>query len=154
MQCLRYKENHEGASERRQEQTSATLYRKILISWSSGLGILIFLYQIEGNYASFILNEKYPNSEIQTLRYKENRKAVLERRQEQPSVTLYRKILISWSSGFGILIFLYQIKGNYVGVIVKEKYRNSEMQSLRYKENAHIVVIGFRNFNFSISNKR
>ena len=28
---MRYKENHKAVSERRQEQTSATLYRKILI---------------------------------------------------------------------------------------------------------------------------
>ena len=64
---------------------------------------------------------------MQSLRYKENRKAASGRRQEKPNATLYSKILISWSSGLKILIFLYRIKGNYVGVIVKEKYRNSEM---------------------------
>ena len=105
MKSLRYKENRKAVTERRQEQTSTTLYRKILISWSSGFGILILLYQIKDNLSSFIVKEKYCNSEMQTLRYKENRKAVTERRQEQPSATLYRKILISWSSGFGILIF-------------------------------------------------
>ena len=85
------------------------------------------------------MKEKYRNSEMQSLRYKENRKAVSDRRQEQTSAMLYRKILISWASGFGILIFLYQIKGNYGRVIVKEKYRNSEMQSWRYKENRKAV---------------
>ena len=104
--------NRKAVSERRQEKPSATLYRKILISWSSGFGILIFLYQLKGNYESFIVKEKYRNSEMQSLRYKENCKAVSETRQEQPGKTLYRKILISWSSGFGILIFLYPIKGN------------------------------------------
>ena len=83
MQSLRYKENRKAVSERREEQTSATVYRKILISWASGFGILIFLYQIKGNYASFIVKEKYLNSEMQSLRYEENRKAVSERRQEQ-----------------------------------------------------------------------
>ena len=38
------------------------------------------------------MKEKYQNSEMQSLRYKENRKAVSERRQEQTSATLYRKI--------------------------------------------------------------
>ena len=95
MQSLRYKENRKAISERRQEQTSATLYRKILICGSSGFGILIFLYQIKDNQASFIVKEKYRNSEMQSLRYKENRKAVSERRQEKPSAMLYRKILIS-----------------------------------------------------------
>ena len=85
------------------------------------------------------MKEKYRNSEMESLRYKENRKAVLERRQEQPSATLYRKMLISWSSGFVILIFLYKIKGMEARFIVKEKYRNSEMQSLRYKENRKAV---------------
>ena len=56
--------------------------------------------------ASFIVKETYRNSKMESLRYKENRKTVSERRQEQTSATLYRKILISWSSGFGILIFL------------------------------------------------
>ena len=79
------------------------------------------------------MKEDYQNSEMHNLRYKENRKAVSERRQEQPIATLYRKILISWSSGFGILIFLYQVKGNLASFIVKEKYQNSEMESLRYK---------------------
>ena len=87
------------------------LYRKILISWSSGFGILLFLYQIKAKAVSFVVESKYWNSEIQILRYKENRKGVSKRRQEQPSATLYRKMLISWSSGFGILIFLYQIEG-------------------------------------------
>ena len=79
---------------------------KMLISWSSGFGFLIFLYQIKDNYAGFIVKEKYRNSEMHSLRYKENHKAVSERREEQPSATLYRKMLISWSSGFGIIIFL------------------------------------------------
>ena len=135
MQSLRYKENRKAVSERRQEQPRATLYRKILISWSSGLGIRIFLYQIKGNQESLIVKEKYRNSDMQSFRYKENPQGVSERRQEQPSATLCRKIIISWSPGFGILICLYQIKGNQAGLIVKEKYRNSEMQSLRYKEN-------------------
>ena len=95
MQSLKYKENRKAVSETRQEQPSATLYRKILISWSSGFGILIFLYQLKGNYESFIVKEKYRNSEMQSLRYKENRKAVSDRRQEQPSATLDRKLLIS-----------------------------------------------------------
>ena len=94
MESLKYKENHKGVSEKRQEQTSATLYRKILISWSSGFGILIFLYEIKGYSASFFEKEKYRNSEMQSLRYKENHKAVSERRQEQPSAMLYRKMLI------------------------------------------------------------
>ena len=81
------------------------------------------------------MKEKDWNSEMQSLRYKENRKAVSERRQEQQSATLYRKMLISWSSGFGILVFLYQMKSNWASFIMKEKYWNSEMQSLRYKEN-------------------
>ena len=50
---------------------------------SSGFGILIFLYQIKGNYASFIVKEKYRNSEMQSLTYKENRKPLSERRHEQ-----------------------------------------------------------------------
>ena len=83
MQSLRYKENREGASERRNKQTSATLYRKIVICGSSGFRILIFLYQIKGNEVSFILKEKYQNSEMQSMRYKENCKAVSKRRQEQ-----------------------------------------------------------------------
>ena len=77
---MRYKENREGASERKQEQASAMLYRKILISRASGFRILIFLYQIKGNQASFIVKEKYQNSEMRSLRYKENRKPVSERR--------------------------------------------------------------------------
>ena len=44
---------------------------------------------------------------MQSFRYKENRKAGSESRHEQPSATLYRKMLISWSSGFGIRISLY-----------------------------------------------
>ena len=112
MQSLRYKENRKAISERTEEQQSATLYRKILISWSSGFGILIFLYSIKDKLASLIVKEKYRNSEMQNLRYKENRKAVIERRQVQLSATVYRKVLISWSSGFGILIFVYKIKGN------------------------------------------
>ena len=139
MQSLRNKENRKAVLERRQEQTSATLYRKILISWASGFGILIFLYQMKGNQASFIVKEKYRNSEMQSLRYKENHEGALERRQKQTTATLYRKILISWASGFGILIFLYQIKGNQASFIVKEKYRNSEMHSLRYKEKRKAV---------------
>ena len=69
-----------------------------------------------------MVKEKYRTSEMQSLRYKENRKAVSERRHEQPNATLYSKIVISWSWGFGILIFLYQIKGNYASFIVKEKF--------------------------------
>ena len=121
MDMLRYKENRKAVSERRQEKPSATLYRKILISWSSGFEILIFLYQIKDHQARFIVKEKYRNSQLQSLRYKENRKAVSERRQEKASATLYRKILISWASGFGILIFLYQIIGNQARFIVREK---------------------------------
>ena len=112
MQSLRYKENRKAVSERRQEQPSATLYMKMLISSSSGFGMLIFLYQIKDKLASLIVKEKYWNSEMQNLRYKENHKAVLERREEQLSATWYRKILISWSSDFGFLIFLYQMKDN------------------------------------------
>ena len=48
-----------------------------------GFGILIFLYQTEGNYASFMVNQRYRNSEMQTLRYEENRRAVSERRKDQ-----------------------------------------------------------------------
>ena len=64
----------------------------------------------KGKEVRFIVKEKYRNSEIQSLRYEENGKAVSERRQEKPSATLYRKILISWSSAFGTLIFLHPIK--------------------------------------------
>ena len=56
---------------------------------------------------------------MQSLRYKENRKAVSERRQEESSATLYTKMLISGSSGFGILMFLYQINGNEARFVVK-----------------------------------
>ena len=49
MGTLRDKENRKGVSERFKEQRSATLYRKIFISWSSGLGILIFFFQIKVN---------------------------------------------------------------------------------------------------------
>ena len=145
------------------------LYRKMLISWSSAFEILVFLYQIKDNQARFIVKEKYRNSEMQSLRYKENCKAVSETRQEQPGKKLYRKILISLSPGFVILIFLYQIKANQASFILKEKYWNTEIQSLRYKENRkavserrqeqpsatlYILVIGFRNSNFFISNQR
>ena len=108
MQSFRYKKNRKAVSERKQEKPSATLYRKLLISWSSGFRILISLYQINGNSVSFIVKETYRNSEMQSFRYKENRKAVSERRQEKASATLYRKILISWSSGFGNSNFLYE----------------------------------------------
>ena len=97
------------------------------------------LYQIEDNQERFIVKEKYRNSEMQSLRYKENREGASERRQEQTSATLYRKILISLSSGFGILILLNEIKGNQASFIVKEKYWSSEMHSLRYKENCKPV---------------
>ena len=129
MQSLRYKENRKAVSERGQEQWRAMLYKKVLICASSGFGILIFLYEIKGKETRYIVKSKYPNSKMQSLRYKENRKAVSERRQEQTSATLYRKILISWSSGFGILIFLYQIKGKETSFILKSKYQNSEMQA-------------------------
>ena len=119
MLSLRYKENRKAVSERRQEQPSAALYRKMLISWSSGFGILISLYQIKGYQERFTMKEKYQNWEMQSLRYKENRKAVSERREEQLSATLYRKMLISWSSGFGIIVFLYKIKDNYESFIAK-----------------------------------
>ena len=119
MQSLRYKENRKAVSERRQEKPSATLYRKILISWSYGFGILIFLYRIKGKEARFFLKYKYRNSEMQSLRYKENSKAVSERSQEQSSATLYRKMLLSWSLGYGILIFIYQIKGKEARFIDK-----------------------------------
>ena len=99
MQSLRYKETREGASERRQEQTSAMLYIKMLISWASGFGILIFLFQIKHKETSFTVSFTDRNSEMQSLRYEENRKAVSKRRQEQSSATLYRKILICGSSG-------------------------------------------------------
>ena len=39
------------------------------------------------------------------MTYKENRKGISERRQEKPRATLYRKMLISWSSGFGFSNF-------------------------------------------------
>ena len=57
---------------------------------------------------------------MQRLRYKENRNAVSERRQEQTSAMLYRKILICGSSGFGILIFFISNK-RYVGKLYCEK---------------------------------
>ena len=109
IESLRYKKNRKAVSERRQEQPSAALYRKILISWSSGFGILIFLYQIKGNQASFIVKETYRNSEMQSLRYKESRKAVSERREEQPSATLNSKILIFLFHNKAFLIIFYLI---------------------------------------------
>ena len=136
---LEIQRNRKAVSETRQEQCSAMLYKKLLICASSGFRILIFFYEIKDNQASFILKEKYRNSEMQSLRYKENREGASERRQEQTSTTLYRKILISWASGFGIVIFIYQIKGNQEIFIVKGKYQNSEMESLRYKENRKAV---------------
>ena len=75
------------------------------------------------------------NSERQSLRYEEDRKAVSERRQEQSSTTLYRNMLIPWSWGFVILLFLYQIKAKEGNVIVSFIDRNSELQSLRYEKN-------------------
>ena len=96
MQSLRYEENRKAVSQRRQEQSSATLYRKMLISWSSGSRILILLYQIKGKEISFIVKSKYQNSEMQFLRYEESRKALSQRRQEQSSTTLYRKIVKPW----------------------------------------------------------
>ena len=69
------------------EQSSATVYRKMLIAWSSGSRILIFLYQIKDKETSFIVKSKYHNSEMQNLRYEENHKAVSERRQDQTSAT-------------------------------------------------------------------
>ena len=67
---------------------------------------------------------------MQSMRYEEMCKAVAQRMQEQSITTLYR-MLKSWSSGSGILIFLYQIKGKETSFIVESKYRTSEMYSLR-----------------------
>ena len=77
-------------------------------------------------------------------------------------------MIISWSSGFGILIFLYQIKAKKQAFILSLRVRNSDMQSLRYEENrtgvgknnqarrctknAHIQVIWFKNSNSFMSN--
>ena len=72
---------------------------------------------------------------MQSLRYEETRKEVSQRRQEQSSTTLYKKMLITWSSGFGILIFLYQIKAKEVSFILRFTDLNLEMESLRYEEN-------------------
>ena len=66
---------------------------------------------------------------MQSFRYIENCKAVSQRRQEQSSATLYTKMLISWSSGFRIPIFLYQIKGKEVSVIVE--FGDSELEIRR-----------------------
>ena len=50
--------------------------QKMLISRSSGLGILILLCQIKTKEASFILRFTVRNSVMQSLRYEENRKGV------------------------------------------------------------------------------
>ena len=65
------------------------------------------------------MKEKYRNSEMHSVRYKETRRAVSERRKEESSATLYRKMLISGSSSFGILMFLYQIEAKEAKFIVK-----------------------------------
>ena len=78
-------------------------------------------------------------------------------------------MIISWSSGFGILIFLYKIKAKKAAFILSFRVRNSEMETLRYEENgkgvgknnqarrctknAHIFVIWFRNSKYFISNQ-
>ena len=82
-------------------------HMRVIGFWNSN-----FFISNQRQLGKLYLKEKYRNSEMQSLRYKGNREGASERRQEQTSATLYRKILISWASGFGILIFLYQIKGN------------------------------------------
>ena len=70
------------------------------------------------------------NSDMQSLRYEENCKAVSERRQEQSSATLCRlcrKMLISWSSGFGFQCFTYQIKAKKASFILTFEYLNSDI---------------------------
>ena len=83
---------------------------------------------------------------MQSLRYKENRKVESERRREKPSATLYRKILISRSSGLGI-----RQARRCIGSIKKKA---GTMKRDVVLENAHILVIGFWNSNFFISNQR
>ena len=78
-----------------------------------------FLYQIKAKEVSFTVSFIDWNSEMQSWRYQENSKAVSERRQEQSSVTLYRKLLLFWLSGIGILIFLFQIKVKEASFIVR-----------------------------------
>ena len=56
------------------------------------------------------MRSKDLNSGMESDRYEANRTGVSERTQEQSCVTLYRKMLISWSFGFGIVSFLYLIK--------------------------------------------
>ena len=68
-----------------------------------------------------------PNSEMHILRYEENRKGVQERREEQSSMTLYRKMLIARSSGFRIVVFLYQFKAKEESFILRFTNQNSEM---------------------------
>ena len=83
MKNLRYEENRKAVQKRRQEQPRATLYRKMLISWSSGIENVCFLYRMKPKAVRFIVKSKYWNSEMKNLRYEENREAVSERRQEQ-----------------------------------------------------------------------
>ena len=71
-----YEENCKGVSETSQEESSATLYTKMITSWSSCFSVVIFLYQIKAKKASFIRSFTVRNSVMQTLRYEENRKGV------------------------------------------------------------------------------
>ena len=105
MQSLRYEENRKAVWERRQEQSSATLCREILISWSSGFGVQCFAYQIKAKEVSSILTIEELNSDKQGLIYEENHKAVSERRQKLTRATLCKEMLISWSLGFGFQCF-------------------------------------------------
>ena len=135
MQSYRYEEKCMGVSERRQKQSSAILYRKMLIFQSSRLGIVIFLYEIKAQDASFILRSEDLNSDMQSQRYEGNCKRVSEKRQEQSCATLYKKMLISWSSSFGIQCFLYQIKVKDERFFFRSKDLNCDMQRQGYEEN-------------------
>ena len=53
----------------------------MLISWSSGFEILIFLYQMKARNESFILSSTVRDYEMQSLRYEENPKGVAKNKQ-------------------------------------------------------------------------
>ena len=139
MQSQRYKENRNATFERRQEQSSTTVCRKMLISWPSEFGFPCFLYHIKAKEERCIQRLEDLNSYMQIKRFKENCKAVFERKQEQSSATVCTKMLISWPSEFGFQCFLYHIKAMEARCILKLEDLNSNMQSQRFRENCNAI---------------
>ena len=129
----------------RNEQSSAALYKKVLMSWSSGYGILFSLYQIKAKEASFILRFKHLNFQMQSQSYEENVRVVSERSQKQSSKTLCREMLnipaiqgdqlYSEIKRSEFRYFLYRIKARETSLIPRLKDLNFNMHTQRQKEN-------------------